>query len=98
VHVPRSALPVELYDNGPHYVFVERDTPEEIAALAPDLSRLAALGSTAFSVYAKNDKGWNAGCSRLAKASPRILRRARRRDRSLSTSPATGGSRSATRS
>jgi trans-2,3-dihydro-3-hydroxyanthranilate isomerase len=58
LHVPGSALPVELYDNGPHYVFVERDTPEEIAALTPDLSRLAALGSTAFSVYAKKDKGW----------------------------------------
>src|SRR3954451_3106201 len=25
LHVPGSALPVELYDNGPHYVFVQRD-------------------------------------------------------------------------
>jgi trans-2,3-dihydro-3-hydroxyanthranilate isomerase len=53
-----SKLPVELYDNGPHYVFVELATPEEIAALAPDLSRLAALGSTAFSVFARKGPTW----------------------------------------
>jgi trans-2,3-dihydro-3-hydroxyanthranilate isomerase len=41
-------LPVELYDNGPHYVFVELESPEAVAALYPDMSRLAALGSTAF--------------------------------------------------
>ena len=58
LRVTGSALPVELYDNGPHYVFVERDSPEEIAALAPDLARLAALGSTAFSVYAKKEGRW----------------------------------------
>ena len=56
--VAGSKLPVELYDNGPHYVFVEVDTPDEIAALAPDMSRLAALGSTAFSVVARKGPGW----------------------------------------
>jgi trans-2,3-dihydro-3-hydroxyanthranilate isomerase len=56
--VAGSKLPVELYDNGPHYVFVMLDTPDEIAALAPDLSRLAALGSTAFSVVARKGAGW----------------------------------------
>jgi len=56
--VAASALPVELYDNGPHYVFVGLDTPAEVAALAPDLSRLAALGSTAFSVFAGNGSTW----------------------------------------
>jgi trans-2,3-dihydro-3-hydroxyanthranilate isomerase len=56
--VPGSTLPVELYDNGPHYVFVERDTPDEIAALTPDLARLAALGSTAFSVFARKGPTW----------------------------------------
>ena len=58
LHLSGSGLPVELYDNGPHYVYVERDTPEQIAALAPDLSRLAALGSTAFSVYARSGHRW----------------------------------------
>jgi trans-2,3-dihydro-3-hydroxyanthranilate isomerase len=56
--VPASKLPVELYDNGPHYVYVELDTPDEIAALAPDMSRLAALGSTAFSVFARKGPRW----------------------------------------
>jgi len=56
--VPESKLPIELYDNGPHYVYVERESPEEIAALAPDLARLAALGSTAFSVFARKGPAW----------------------------------------
>ena len=58
LRVQTSKLPVELYDNGPHYVYVELATPGEIAALAPDLSRLAALGSTAFSVFARQGSGW----------------------------------------
>jgi trans-2,3-dihydro-3-hydroxyanthranilate isomerase len=56
--VPGSKLPVELYDNGPHYVYVELETPDDIAALTPDMSRLAALGSTAFSVFARKGPTW----------------------------------------
>jgi trans-2,3-dihydro-3-hydroxyanthranilate isomerase len=56
--VPGSKLPVELYDNGPRYVLVERESPEEIAALAPDMSRLAALGSVAISVFARKRSSW----------------------------------------
>jgi trans-2,3-dihydro-3-hydroxyanthranilate isomerase len=56
--VSESKLPVDLYDNGPHYVYVELETPGEIAALRPDMSRLAALGSTAFSVFARKGSGW----------------------------------------
>jgi len=56
--VRRSKLPVELYDNGPHYVYVELETPDEIMALTPDLSRLASLGSTAFSVFAQKGATW----------------------------------------
>jgi trans-2,3-dihydro-3-hydroxyanthranilate isomerase len=56
--VRASKLPVEMYDNGPHYVYVELDTADEIAALVPDLARLAALGSTAFSVFARQGSGW----------------------------------------
>lgn len=58
LRVPASRLPVELYDNGPHYVYVALDTPAEVAALTPDLSGLAALGSTAFSVFAPTERGW----------------------------------------
>ena len=56
--VAGSRLPIELYDNGPHYVFVELGTPQEVAALQPDLARLAALGSTAFSIFARAGDRW----------------------------------------
>ena len=38
--VRRSELPVEVYDNGLHHVFVTLGTEEEVAALKPDLGRL----------------------------------------------------------
>jgi trans-2,3-dihydro-3-hydroxyanthranilate isomerase len=53
-----SRLPVDLYDNGPHYVFVELEAPEDVAALRPDMTRLEALGSTAFSVFARSAARW----------------------------------------
>jgi trans-2,3-dihydro-3-hydroxyanthranilate isomerase len=53
-----SALPIELYDNGPHYVFVEAETPEVVASLRPDMARLESLGSTAFSVFARKENRW----------------------------------------
>jgi trans-2,3-dihydro-3-hydroxyanthranilate isomerase len=56
--VAASTLPVELYDNGPHYVYVGLETRDEVAALRPDLSRLATLGTTAFCVFAGEGHGW----------------------------------------
>jgi trans-2,3-dihydro-3-hydroxyanthranilate isomerase len=53
-----ASLPVELYDNGPRYVLVELETPAEVAGLSPDLSRLAALGSLAFVVFARSGERW----------------------------------------
>jgi trans-2,3-dihydro-3-hydroxyanthranilate isomerase len=41
--VERSALPIEVYDNGIRHVYVTLGSEEEVAALAPDLSRLAEL-------------------------------------------------------
>jgi trans-2,3-dihydro-3-hydroxyanthranilate isomerase len=40
--VPASGLPVEGYDNGARHVLVELPSPEAVAALRPDLSRLTA--------------------------------------------------------
>jgi trans-2,3-dihydro-3-hydroxyanthranilate isomerase len=37
----RSELPVELYDNGMHHVYVGLASEDEVAALRPDLSALA---------------------------------------------------------
>jgi trans-2,3-dihydro-3-hydroxyanthranilate isomerase len=56
--VNNSALPLELYDNGPRHVFVELETAAEVAALRPDLVRLAELGSLAISVFARVANGW----------------------------------------
>ena len=39
--VVRSELPVEVYDNGLHHVYVTLGSEEEVAALKPDLRRLA---------------------------------------------------------
>ena len=41
--VARSELPVEVYDNGLQHVFVCLASPEAVAALEPDLARLARL-------------------------------------------------------
>jgi trans-2,3-dihydro-3-hydroxyanthranilate isomerase len=41
IGVERSELPVEIYDNGLHHVFVVLGSKDEVAALRPDLARLA---------------------------------------------------------
>lgn len=56
--VRRSGLPIDLYDNGPQYVFLEVETAEAVEALHPDLGRLGALGKVAFSVFARRQDRW----------------------------------------
>jgi trans-2,3-dihydro-3-hydroxyanthranilate isomerase len=41
IGVARSELPVEVYDNGLHHVFVVLESEAQVAALRPDLARLA---------------------------------------------------------
>jgi trans-2,3-dihydro-3-hydroxyanthranilate isomerase len=54
-----SALPVEVYTNGPQHVMVGLRSPGEVAALDPDMTALEALGnllgltSPTFSCFAK---------------------------------------------
>jgi trans-2,3-dihydro-3-hydroxyanthranilate isomerase len=50
LRVARSELPVEVYDLGPTHVYVALASPEEVAALAPDLGRLAehSVGANCF--------------------------------------------------
>jgi trans-2,3-dihydro-3-hydroxyanthranilate isomerase len=43
VGVEASRLPVERYDNGVRHTFVNLGSPEEVAALRPDLASLAGL-------------------------------------------------------
>jgi len=50
--VERSGLPILAYTTGPVLVSVVLEREQEVAALAPDMARLAALGPTGFSVVA----------------------------------------------
>ena len=52
--VQHSALPVELYDNGPHYVLVVLEEATQVARLRPNLAQLEALGSIAVTVVARH--------------------------------------------
>jgi trans-2,3-dihydro-3-hydroxyanthranilate isomerase len=55
--VDRSGLPVELYDLGPTFVYVELPDEETVARLAPDLSRLKSL-AVGVSCFAGSGTRW----------------------------------------
>jgi trans-2,3-dihydro-3-hydroxyanthranilate isomerase len=50
--VAKSELPIEIYDNGVHHVFVALKDPKPVAELAPDFSGLAQLGNIAVDCFA----------------------------------------------
>jgi len=54
----RSGLPVESYVNGPTHVYVALEDEAAVAALAPDLSALAALGELCVSCFAGSAGRW----------------------------------------
>jgi trans-2,3-dihydro-3-hydroxyanthranilate isomerase len=57
--VERSELPVEVYDNGLRHVYVALGSPEEVAALRPDLGRLAELPAVmGINCFAGSGKRW----------------------------------------
>jgi trans-2,3-dihydro-3-hydroxyanthranilate isomerase len=56
--VERSELPVEVYDNGLLTVYVALGSEEEVAALHPDLGRLAALTTSNVSCFAGSGSRW----------------------------------------
>jgi trans-2,3-dihydro-3-hydroxyanthranilate isomerase len=58
--VDRSALPVELYHLGPSFVYVELDSPEQVAALEPDYAALARLTSSGVHCFAREGARWKA--------------------------------------
>ena len=55
--VERSGLPVELYDLGPTFVYVELPDEQAVAALEPDLARLRPLGVGAYA-FAGSGSRW----------------------------------------
>jgi trans-2,3-dihydro-3-hydroxyanthranilate isomerase len=56
--VERSELPVEIYTNGPHHVYVELESPEAVATLAPNMGALAGLGQVEANCFAGAGKRW----------------------------------------
>ena len=54
----RSQLPVEEYDLGPHHVYLELGSEEEVAALEPDFGALAKLTDYGVNCFAGSGKKW----------------------------------------
>jgi trans-2,3-dihydro-3-hydroxyanthranilate isomerase len=53
-----SSLPVEVYDNGLRHVYVAAQSREQVAAIAPDIQRLGALGAYGISCFAGEGTFW----------------------------------------
>src|SRR4051794_9031999 len=56
--VPGSELPVERYDLGPGHVYVELGSPQEVAALEPDVPALARATQDGVNCFARDGDGW----------------------------------------
>jgi trans-2,3-dihydro-3-hydroxyanthranilate isomerase len=56
--VAGSGLPVERYDLGPGHVYVELGSPEEVAALQPDIGALARATEDAVNCFARDGARW----------------------------------------
>jgi trans-2,3-dihydro-3-hydroxyanthranilate isomerase len=54
----RSRLPVEEYDLGPHHVYLELGSEEEVAALEPDFAALARLTDVCVNCFAGSGTRW----------------------------------------
>jgi trans-2,3-dihydro-3-hydroxyanthranilate isomerase len=58
VGVSRSGLPVEAYRNGPTHVYIELPDEDAVAALRPDMARLAQLEGVAANCFAGSGRRW----------------------------------------
>jgi trans-2,3-dihydro-3-hydroxyanthranilate isomerase len=56
--VESSALPVEVYDNGPRHVYVALDSEDAVAALRPDLTVLGRLPRIGVCCFAGSGSHW----------------------------------------
>ena len=54
----RSALPVEVYDNGMEHAYAVLSAPEEVAALAPDFRALRAFAPVGVNCCAGSGRTW----------------------------------------
>jgi trans-2,3-dihydro-3-hydroxyanthranilate isomerase len=58
VGVERSELPVERYDLGPGHTYIALDSPEQVAALKPDLGALENATSDGVNCFARDAERW----------------------------------------
>ena len=58
VGVERSGLPVERYELGPGHVYVELDSPEQVAALAPDFAAMKRATNDGVNCFARDGDRW----------------------------------------
>ena len=56
--VERSELPVEVYDNGMQHAYVCLRSPEDVAALEPELRLLRKLGRVGLNFFAADGSRW----------------------------------------
>jgi len=56
--VERSGLPVERYDLGPGHVYLELDSPEQVAALSPDFAALKRATKDGVNCFARDGARW----------------------------------------
>jgi trans-2,3-dihydro-3-hydroxyanthranilate isomerase len=56
--VSGSGLPIERYDLGPGHVYVELGSPQDVAALEPDVSALARATQDGANCFARDGDGW----------------------------------------
>jgi trans-2,3-dihydro-3-hydroxyanthranilate isomerase len=54
----RSQLPIEVYDLGPHHVFLELASEDEVAAVSPDFGALARLTHNGVNCFAGSGRQW----------------------------------------
>ena len=58
LRVAGSSLPVEHYDLGPSFVYVELDSPAAVAVLMPDFTALQRVTSAGSACFARDDGAW----------------------------------------
>ncbi len=58
VGVERSGLPVERYELGPGHVYVELESPEQVAALSPDFAAMARATGDGVNCFARDGSRW----------------------------------------
>jgi len=56
--VTQSGLPVEFYDLGPGHVYVELDSPDAVAAVAPDFAALGRATPYGANTFARDGSTW----------------------------------------